>query len=55
VIGERLRALFDGVVREPVPEDFLKLLEQAEGITDASKDGGSGGERPGASDDGDAS
>jgi hypothetical protein len=55
VIGERLRAMFDGVVNEPVPKDFLELLEQAEGITDASKDGGSGGKRPDDLDDGDAS
>lgn len=29
-IGERLRQMYDGVVGESVPEDFFKLLEQAE-------------------------
>ena len=29
-IGERLRALFDEVVNEPVPDDFLDLLRQAD-------------------------
>jgi hypothetical protein len=54
-IGERLRALFDGVVNEPIPEDFLKLLEEAEGVSAASKDAGSEGARPDDSVDGDAS
>lgn len=30
VIGERLREMYDGVVGESVPDDFFKLLEQAE-------------------------
>jgi hypothetical protein len=54
VIGERLRTLFDGVVNEPVPEDFLNLLDQAETISMASKDKGSGGQSSGDPDDGDA-
>ncbi|WP_213271454.1 NepR family anti-sigma factor [Hyphomonas sp.] len=29
-IGERLRQMYDGVVGESVPDDFFKLLEQAE-------------------------
>ncbi len=29
-IGERLREMYDGVVEESVPDDFFKLLEQAE-------------------------
>jgi len=29
-IGERLRQLFDEVVNEPVPDDFLDLLRQAD-------------------------
>jgi hypothetical protein len=29
-IGRELRALFDGVVAEPVPEKFRQLLEQLE-------------------------
>lgn len=30
VIGDRLRQMYDGVVSESVPDDFFKLLEQAE-------------------------
>ena len=30
VIGDRLRKLFDEVVAEPVPDEFLKLLEDAD-------------------------
>jgi hypothetical protein len=29
-IGERLRQLFDEVVNEPVPDDFLDLLRRAD-------------------------
>jgi hypothetical protein len=29
-IGRELRALFNGVIAEPVPEKFRKLLEQLE-------------------------
>jgi hypothetical protein len=29
-IGERLRELFDEVVNEPVPDDFLDLLRKAD-------------------------
>lgn len=29
-IGQRLREMYDGVVGESVPDDFFKLLEQAE-------------------------
>jgi hypothetical protein len=29
-IGERLRELFDEVVSEPVPDDFLDLLRRAD-------------------------
>lgn len=29
-IGRELRAMFDGVVAEPVPEKFLELLEELE-------------------------
>lgn len=40
-IGERLKKLFDPVVDEPVPEEFLKLLEQAD---ETSKEGDGGDE-----------
>jgi hypothetical protein len=30
LIGERLRTMFDGVVTEPVPERFRRLLEELE-------------------------
>ncbi len=29
-IGNNLRQLYDNVVNEPVPDDFLSLLEQAD-------------------------
>jgi hypothetical protein len=29
-IGARLRQLFDDVVNEPVPDDFLEILRRAE-------------------------
>jgi hypothetical protein len=28
VLGSRLRALFDDIVEEPVPDDFLELLNR---------------------------
>jgi len=34
-IGARLRRLFDDVVSEPVPEDFLAILRRAEPGEDA--------------------
>lgn len=37
-IGEKLRQIYDEVASEPVPDDFLKLLEEAD---DASDDDGS--------------
>lgn len=42
-IGERLRELFDEVVNEPVPDDFLELLRQADARQhpgEADADGG---------------
>lgn len=30
LIGERLREMYDGVLQESVPDEFMKLLEQAE-------------------------
>jgi hypothetical protein len=30
VVGEKLREMYDQVVQEPVPEDFMDLLERAE-------------------------
>ncbi len=36
-IGARLRRLFDDVVSEPVPEDFLDILRRAEPGEDAVK------------------
>ncbi len=29
-IGDRLRQMYEGVVDESIPDDFLKLLEEAE-------------------------
>jgi len=36
-IGDKLRAMYDDVANEPVPDEFLKLLEDAD---DASEDQG---------------
>lgn len=38
-IGVRLRHMFEEVVNEPVPEDFLAILRRAD-----ERDGGSGGD-----------
>lgn len=38
VIGRELRRMYDGVAQEPVPDDFLKLLEEID-----AKNGGKGG------------
>jgi hypothetical protein len=45
-IGARLRQLFDDVVNEPVPEDFLDILRAADEADPpgASRDGGHGAE-----------
>lgn len=36
-IGRRLRDMYDDVVKEPVPDDFLDLLAK---LDDESEDGG---------------
>ncbi|MEM1106934.1 MAG: NepR family anti-sigma factor [Pseudomonadota bacterium] len=33
-IGDQLRQLYDEVASEPVPDDFLKLLEEADDDAD---------------------
>ncbi|MFN3608399.1 MAG: NepR family anti-sigma factor [Hyphomonas sp.] len=43
-IGERLRQMYDGVVGESVPDDFFKLLEQAEAKAKAGSKSQSDGE-----------
>ena len=42
-IGERLRQMYDGVVQESVPDEFLKLLEQAEAVAKAKAESGDQG------------
>ena len=37
-IGKHLRAHYDDVVNEPVPDKFMELLEQARAIRDAEED-----------------
>lgn len=32
-IGKHLRAVYDGVINEPVPDKFMKLLEELERST----------------------
>jgi hypothetical protein len=39
-IGRELRRMFDEVVQEPVPDDFLELLRKID-AAGAKKDGGS--------------
>ncbi len=39
-IGAQLRQMYDEVVREPVPEEFLRLLEEAERAEKAKKKNG---------------
>ncbi len=36
-IGRRLRQMYDDVVNEDIPDDFLSLLEQADGLDDPKK------------------
>ncbi len=35
-LGDQLKRLYDDVANEPVPDDFLKLLEQADKPADAA-------------------
>ena len=39
-IGRELRRMFDDVVQEPIPDDFLSLLKQIDAAS-AKKDGAS--------------
>lgn len=43
-IGDRLRDMYDGVVNESVPDDFFKLLEQAEAKAKAGAKSDAGGD-----------
>lgn len=36
-IGDQLRKLYDDVAHEPVPEDFLKLLQSADDQDEADE------------------
>jgi Anti-sigma factor NepR len=46
-LGRRLKQMYDEVVRENIPEDFLSFLEKAdERLTDSADDGGSGSADP---------
>ena len=33
-IGDKLRAMYDDVASEPVPDEFLKLLEDADEVSE---------------------
>lgn len=39
-IGDQLRKLYDDVANEPVPDDFLRLLEEADDTFDADGETG---------------
>lgn len=43
-IGDRLRQMYNGVVEESVPDDFLRLLEQAEAKAKAENPDKGGGD-----------
>ena len=46
-LGRRLKQMYDEVVREDIPEDFLSFLEKAdERLTDTVGDGGLGSPDP---------
>jgi hypothetical protein len=38
-LGRELRRIYDNVAREPVPDDFLELLNKVEDGKDGTKDG----------------
>lgn len=40
-IGRELRRMFDEVVQEPVPDDFLELLKKIDAAAGLKKEGGS--------------
>ena len=44
-IGARLRQLFDDVVNEPVPDDFLDILRRADPSPHGSLNGASAGKK----------
>lgn len=39
-IGDQLRKLYDDVANEPVPDDFLRLLEEADDALDSDGETG---------------
>ena len=42
-IGVKLRQMFDDIVSEPVPDEFLDILRRADASPPVSKGGGSTG------------
>lgn len=42
-IGVKLRQMFDDIVSEPVPDEFLDILRRADGAPPVKGGGGSGG------------
>lgn len=38
-IGVKLRQMFDEIINEPVPDEFLEILRRADGKPPASKPG----------------
>lgn len=37
-LGDQLKRLYDDVVQEPIPDEFFKLLEQADQQANSKKD-----------------
>lgn len=42
-IGVKLRQMFDDIVSEPVPDEFLDILRRADGAPPVKPGGGAGG------------
>jgi len=38
-IGDHLRKLYDDVANEPIPDEFMKLLEDADNTSDDESEG----------------
>lgn len=51
-IGRQLRAIYDGVLAQPVPDRFLELLDQLDRDTSAVAGGEEAAPDPGATKDG---
>lgn len=51
-IGDQLRQLYKDVANEPVPDEFMRLLEEADDAVDEDQDENEGSDRRGAGETG---